>query len=121
MRIALNLLYLLPGVVGGTETYARSLIRAISRQDDDNEYSIFLNRESADLDVTPTENFTRVVCPINATNRAARYSWEQGAMPLQLRRARPDIVHSLGYVTVSYTHLRAHETPEHLVCRLLLE
>src|SRR5678816_3430654 len=22
--------------------------------------------------------------------------------------------------TVSYTHLRAHETPEHLVCRLLL-
>ena len=29
----------------------------------------------------------------------------------------------LGYVydAVSYTHLRAHETPEHLVCRLLLE
>src|SRR5678815_5822337 len=24
-------------------------------------------------------------------------------------------------LTVSYTHLRAHETPEHLVCRLLLE
>eukprot|EP00658_Telonema_sp_P-2_P041302 TRINITY_DN29528_c0_g1_i1.p1 TRINITY_DN29528_c0_g1~~TRINITY_DN29528_c0_g1_i1.p1 ORF type:complete len:564 (-),score=203.78 TRINITY_DN29528_c0_g1_i1:2-1693(-) len=26
-----------------------------------------------------------------------------------------------GYEAVSYTHLRAHETPEHLVCRLLLE
>src|SRR5678816_1732596 len=27
---------------------------------------------------------------------------------------------SLGsFKTVSYTHLRAHETPEHLVCRLL--
>src|SRR5678815_1549476 len=26
-----------------------------------------------------------------------------------------------GFVTVSYTHLRAHETPEHIVCRLLLE
>src|SRR5674536_21569 len=25
------------------------------------------------------------------------------------------------YKAVSYTHLRAHETPEHLVCRLLLE
>eukprot|EP00658_Telonema_sp_P-2_P009832 TRINITY_DN13662_c0_g1_i1.p1 TRINITY_DN13662_c0_g1~~TRINITY_DN13662_c0_g1_i1.p1 ORF type:complete len:143 (-),score=15.12 TRINITY_DN13662_c0_g1_i1:106-534(-) len=24
-------------------------------------------------------------------------------------------------ISVSYTHLRAHETPEHLVCRLLLE
>eukprot|EP00658_Telonema_sp_P-2_P063031 TRINITY_DN51726_c0_g1_i1.p1 TRINITY_DN51726_c0_g1~~TRINITY_DN51726_c0_g1_i1.p1 ORF type:complete len:145 (-),score=34.63 TRINITY_DN51726_c0_g1_i1:120-554(-) len=28
----------------------------------------------------------------------------------------------VGYCcAVSYTHLRAHETPEHLVCRLLLE
>ena len=26
-----------------------------------------------------------------------------------------------GLSPVSYTHLRAHETPEHLVCRLLLE
>ena len=24
-------------------------------------------------------------------------------------------------IAVSYTHLRAHETPEHLVCRLLLD
>src|SRR5678815_6049786 len=28
---------------------------------------------------------------------------------------------SLAFIPVSYTHLRAHETPEHLVCRLLLE
>src|SRR5678816_4842648 len=27
----------------------------------------------------------------------------------------------LSVIPVSYTHLRAHETPEHLVCRLLLE
>src|SRR5678815_5237540 len=32
--------------------------------------------------------------------------------------ARPTLRWS---VPVSYTHLRAHETPEHLVCRLLLE
>src|SRR5678816_4589103 len=28
---------------------------------------------------------------------------------------------ALALDAVSYTHLRAHETPEHLVCRLLLE
>ena len=27
----------------------------------------------------------------------------------------------LSYMTVSYTHLRAHETDSYLVCRLLLE
>eukprot|EP00658_Telonema_sp_P-2_P065523 TRINITY_DN54741_c0_g1_i2.p1 TRINITY_DN54741_c0_g1~~TRINITY_DN54741_c0_g1_i2.p1 ORF type:complete len:165 (-),score=3.00 TRINITY_DN54741_c0_g1_i2:24-518(-) len=32
------------------------------------------------------------------------------------------VVNGFSAVTaVSYTHLRAHETPEHLVCRLLLE
>src|SRR5678815_3456831 len=30
-------------------------------------------------------------------------------------------IHIHGFSPVSYTHLRAHETPEHLVCRLLLE
>ena len=28
---------------------------------------------------------------------------------------------SRGWCAVSYTHLRAHETPEHIVCRLLLD
>eukprot|EP00658_Telonema_sp_P-2_P073179 TRINITY_DN62229_c0_g1_i2.p1 TRINITY_DN62229_c0_g1~~TRINITY_DN62229_c0_g1_i2.p1 ORF type:complete len:105 (+),score=15.53 TRINITY_DN62229_c0_g1_i2:171-485(+) len=34
-----------------------------------------------------------------------------------------DSLHSCLFtnIPVSYTHLRAHETPEHLVCRLLLE
>ena len=29
-------------------------------------------------------------------------------------------VNALLQIAVSYTHLRAHETPEHLVCRILL-
>eukprot|EP00658_Telonema_sp_P-2_P069955 TRINITY_DN59526_c0_g1_i1.p1 TRINITY_DN59526_c0_g1~~TRINITY_DN59526_c0_g1_i1.p1 ORF type:complete len:104 (-),score=30.73 TRINITY_DN59526_c0_g1_i1:90-401(-) len=35
---------------------------------------------------------------------------------LRITKTLPDWV-----TAVSYTHLRAHETPEHLVCRLLLE
>src|SRR5678815_5151740 len=31
------------------------------------------------------------------------------------------VMDELSMIPVSYTHLRAHETPEHLVCRLLLE
>ena len=34
---------------------------------------------------------------------------------------RPGILKLHGYPPVSYTHLRAHETREDLVCRLLLE
>lgn len=98
MLIALNLLYLIPGVVGGTETYATSLIHALAKADDDNEYVVFVNKDASDLDVTPADNFRRVVCPFIALRRIVRYSWEQAILPLQLRREAPDLVHSLGYV-----------------------
>lgn len=98
MLIALNLLYLIPGVVGGTETYATSLIHALAKTDGDNEYIVFVNQGAADLDVTPGENFRRVVCPFIALRRIVRYSWEQAILPFQLKREAPDLVHSLGYV-----------------------
>lgn len=98
MLIALNLLYLIPGVVGGTETYARALIHALAEEDKDNEYAVFLSREAADIDVTPGPNFRRIVCPVVAMRRAVRYTWEQGVLPLRLLREKPDLVHSLGYV-----------------------
>ncbi len=99
MLIALNLLYLIPGVVGGTETYATALIRALAEEDEDNEYVVYLSSEAADIDVTPGPNFRRVVCPVIAMQRALRYTWEQGILPLQLLKERPALVHSMGYVS----------------------
>src|SRR5678816_3624254 len=45
------------------------------------------------------------------------------AIPVYQGAGRPltGIPTGPGMMAVSYTHLRAHETPEHLVCRLLLE
>src|SRR5678815_5843802 len=43
------------------------------------------------------------------------YSIVDGGIPGSLRKV------DTSRIPVSYTHLRAHETPEHLVCRLLLE
>ena len=36
-------------------------------------------------------------------------------------RKMADLAQQVLQGPVSYTHLRAHETPEHLVCRLLLD
>jgi len=99
MLIALNLVYLIPGVVGGTETYATSLIHALAKEDEENEYVVFVNKGAADLDVTPGANFHRVVCHFIALRRIVRYGWEQGIFPFQLRNRHPDLVHSLGYVS----------------------
>ena len=48
---------------------------------------------------------------------------EQGQIQIHTENIFPIIKKAVysGHEAVSYTHLRAHETPEHLVCRLLLE
>lgn len=98
MKIALNLLYLIPGTVGGTETYGVSLVRALAAIDPQNEYYIFLNREAQFLDLPLPGNFHVVACKVYGKSRVLRYAWEQLVLPFQLRAFRIDIVHSLGYV-----------------------
>src|SRR5678815_176294 len=54
---------------------------------------------------------------LSATGRNKIFINNQLATQSLLRDLRPYLVDIHG--PVSYTHLRAHETPEHLVCRLL--
>ena len=99
MRIGLNLLFMIPGIVGGTETYAVSLINALAKIDSNNQYFIFINRETSSSAFEVGENFTFVPCPIHAANRAARFLWEQFILPSQARGYQLDLLHSLGYVS----------------------
>jgi glycosyltransferase involved in cell wall biosynthesis len=98
MKIGINLLYLLPGVVGGTETYAAGLLHGLAEIDQRNEYIIFVNRESESWPLPGVVNFTRVVCPVWASGRASRYLFEQVRLPRLLAKHQIDVVHSLGYV-----------------------
>ncbi len=98
MRIGINLLYLLPGVVGGTETYAAGLLQGLAAIDRQNEYCVFVNRESEGWPLPGAVNFTRVLCPVRAVGRASRYFFEQVRFPRLLAEHRIDVVHSLGYV-----------------------
>jgi glycosyltransferase involved in cell wall biosynthesis len=98
MKIGINLLYLLPGVVGGTETYAAGLLHGLAEIDQRNEYVVFVNRESESWPLPQAVNFTRVVCPIRAAGRASRYLFEQVRLPRLLAQYHIDVVHSLGYV-----------------------
>lgn len=98
LRVGLNLLYLLPGIVGGTETYAAGLVRGLAEVDDGVEYVVFLNRESADWPLPDIPAFQRVVCPVRASSRAWRLLYEQFRLPALARRHNLDVLHSLGYV-----------------------
>jgi glycosyltransferase involved in cell wall biosynthesis len=96
--IGLNLLYLLPGVVGGTETYAAGLLHGLSRTESADRFVVFVNLESADWPLPDDPRFHRVVCPVRAVSRTARYRYEQFRLPAEARAHGVDVLHSLGYV-----------------------
>jgi len=98
MRIGINLLFLIPELVGGTENYAAGLLHGLAQIEKQNEFIIFVNKESADWPIPKAPNFTRVICPVTAINRSRRYYFEQIRLPKILKQLRIDILHSLGYV-----------------------
>ncbi|MDE3165725.1 MAG: glycosyltransferase family 4 protein, partial [Acidobacteriota bacterium] len=99
MRIGVNALYLIPGGVGGTETYLRALLPALADLGGGHEYFVFTNRETgADL-VPARPNFHHQPQSVRAANRPARLLWEQTRLPLAARRQRLDVLFNPGFTS----------------------
>ena len=103
MRIGLNLLFIIPGQNGGTQTYAESLIKALAAIDKEDDFTVFVSREGAALELPKQANFHKVVCPVQAVRREVRYAYEQMLFPRLLSRYDFDVLHSLGYVCPLYS------------------
>ncbi|MDR3670299.1 MAG: glycosyltransferase family 1 protein [Holophaga sp.] len=98
MKIGLNLLYMLPGQVGGSETYATELINGYEKNAPEVDFVVFVNLEASHFPLPSNSRFTRVVCNVRATNRIKRYFYEQFVLPFLALRYHLDVLHSLGYV-----------------------
>lgn len=92
----MNALYLLPGKVGGSETYIRNLVKHLDRLGGDDTYVIFINRESEGVFPDRSPRITIVPCPIRAENRPLRILWEQFILPFQVRRHNLEVLLSAG-------------------------
>jgi glycosyltransferase involved in cell wall biosynthesis len=97
MRIGVNALYLIPGGVGGTEIYLRSLLAALAEIDSQNQYFVFTNRETGTDLVPPQANFTHAPQAVRAVHRPARLLWEQAVLPLAAARLRLDVLFNPGF------------------------
>jgi glycosyltransferase involved in cell wall biosynthesis len=135
LRIGINILFLLPGGVGGTEIYTRNLLQSLARVDSVNTYLIFRNRETEAGIVPEQSNFVDCPQPVRATFRPARIAYEQTGLVGAIVARKLDVVLNGGYtapllcpvpmVTVFYD-LQYKEHPENfapldlLFWRLLL-
>ena len=97
-RVGLNLLYLVPGGVGGTEIYARRLVHALARARPDVDWVAFAGVEAApSLAAEGWPVNVRVVrMPVPARMKPVRVAYELGALPAAAARAGVDLLHSLG-------------------------
>jgi len=98
LRIGINALYLIPGGVGGTEIYLRSLLQALAELDGENEYLIWTNRETGEsLPPAGARNFKVLVSSVRARNRPARILWEQTGLPLAAAAQKLDVLFNPGF------------------------
>jgi glycosyltransferase involved in cell wall biosynthesis len=93
MVIGVNLLYLIPGKVGGTETYARELLPILSQTE---KLVVFCDRSAAKT-FNENENTQIIPLPFNSSNRLARIILEQSLLPILCLIHKVDVLFSLGY------------------------
>ena len=95
IRAGINALYLIPGGVGGTEIYLRSLLAELAALDTENRYVVFANRECG-TDLAPA-GFQTAVIPVHGANRPARILAEQTELPLRARSLGIDVLLNAGF------------------------
>ena len=106
VRVAVNLLWLVPGVVGGTEGYATALLREVARRGEiDCVLAVLPEFAAAHPDLAAS--LRTVVAPLPPGRRVIRrVALEPTWLAWQLRRWRPDVVHHLGGTALAATAAR---------------
>jgi glycosyltransferase involved in cell wall biosynthesis len=101
MRIGVNALFLIPGEVGGSETYLVETLRALAATQPDLDLLLFTNLENDAYLCERLDEFANVdfhLVPIYARNRLVRIWREQTELPRLARAAGVQVLWSPGYV-----------------------
>jgi glycosyltransferase involved in cell wall biosynthesis len=97
LHIGVNLLWLVPGVVGGSEEYTTRLLAArLERPDDGIDVTLFVIRPFVDEYPDLVAAYSTVVCPISGRSKAIRIAAEASWLAVQGRRRRIDVMHHAG-------------------------
>lgn len=78
MKIGIDLLWVRPGICGGTESYIRNLMHGFGRNDLNNEYVLFVAMDNADsfAEYNKYANMSIHVCPAVCASQLKRILWE---------------------------------------------
>lgn len=109
MRLGVNTLFLVPGDVGGTETYLRETLRSAVLGYPNVEFILFTNKENHQLfqEMFAGRDNVRCVClRFKAAIRPLRIVLEQLLLPVAARIYKTDILWSPGYTAPLWSFCR---------------
>lgn len=121
LRVGLNLTWLMPGVVGGSEDYVVGLLDALAngpsaqRLRSAAEPVLFVNRSFAPAHAPLAAAFDTVVAPVSGSSKLTRVAADNTWLPVALGRYRLDAVHHLGGV-VPFVGARRRADRARLLC-----
>lgn len=100
MRIGVNTLFLIPGEVGGSQTYLMETLKAMIRVSPSLELVLFTNLENHSFFISQFEAYSQVhliQLKVRATIRSLRLVCEQLGLPQKIRQHPVDVLWSPGY------------------------
>ncbi|MFN2594923.1 MAG: glycosyltransferase family 4 protein [Actinomycetota bacterium] len=113
-RIGINLLWLVPGVVGGSETYTTRLLQGLAERSSELDYSLFALPQFAEAYPELVRTFKTFYAPLRGRSKGARVvAGENSWLALQAARNHIDLMHHAGgtmpLVRVSRPVLTIHD------------
>ncbi len=94
MHIGIDLLWVRPGICGGTESYIRNLMNGFALYDDKNKYTLFVAEDNADSfeHYGKNNNMELHICPVKCSSQPKRILWENLHLDKTARKVGVDVM-----------------------------
>lgn len=97
-RVGINLLWMVPGVVGGSETYTTRLLHGLTERESRMEYVLFALPQFASAHPDLTSMFDTSYAPLTGQWKSFRVAGENSWLARQSRKKKIDLLHHAGGV-----------------------
>lgn len=95
-KVGINLLWMVPGVVGGSETYLARLLSGLAERSTDFDYTIFALPQFAEAHPALAKTFKMAYAPVSGQWKSFRVAGENSWLLAQCRIRHIDLIHHAG-------------------------
>jgi glycosyltransferase involved in cell wall biosynthesis len=95
-KVGINLLWLVPGQVGGSETYTARLLSGLAERSSELDYTLFALPQFAEAHPELASTFKTAYAPVTGQWRSFRVAGENSWLIAKCRQRKIDLVHHAG-------------------------